>query len=131
MATTHERLLCKLDDSEVNARANDLARTFAARDEAKAKHTAAVAERKAAVDLHESRCKELARIVTDRAEHRLVECVEQHAEDTHEVLTIRTDTGEVLRRRPMTAEERQPKLFEISGGGKKGKKAASDETPGA
>lgn len=127
MGTFQRHLLTKLTDEEVNARAGEMARAYADRDAAKTKHSAAVAERKAAVDAAETRLKDLARVVNDRAEHRVVDCEEREDNATLEILTLRLDTGEVLGRRPMTPEERQKKIFDISAA--KGKRAAKDASP--
>lgn len=59
------------------------------------------------------RQRKLLDVIKDGEETVEVECVEEADERRMEVKTIRKDTGEVIDRRPMTADERQLGLAEV------------------
>ena len=54
-----------------------------------------------------ARIGKLARLVRNRSDTRPVECELQAHHDKGEALTVRTDTGEIIARRALTASERQ------------------------
>lgn len=74
------------------------------------------------------RQRKLLDVIKDGEETIEVECVEEADERRLEVKIIRCDTGEVIDRRPMTADERQVGLSEVTEKKKRGgrKPAAED-----
>lgn len=72
--------------------------------------SAAVKGFKAVLDEMNERIKALARAIRDRTEERHVEVVETRDEQRLIISTVRTDTGEVISTRAMTAAERQVNL---------------------
>ena len=102
-----ELIPCKLSPLEFEERAGQLARELTNRRELLAEQALRKKEMKLAVDELEAKIGELSHVVATREEERLIE-VETKADDTTgKVCIIRLDTGEVIRERNMTAEERQ------------------------
>ena len=120
--TFTEELPCKLTKREVYQRGREMARTSIelARHEAEAKEQ--IAELKAKAKELDKEHKRLARIVDSGEENRLVDCYQRAYVDQpnqrFEVETVRIDTGEVVRVRPMDPNERndalQGTLFEMN-----------------
>ena len=100
-------LICKLTESEWTARAGECAKSVGDLAEEEKRQADQKAQMKATLTDIERRVSELSTAVIRREEYRDVECIEEIALDENRVLTVRTDTGEVLGRRPLTDEERQ------------------------
>lgn len=66
--------------------------------------------------------------VVNLTEHREIVCTEQADQENRMVDIVRTDTSEVVERRPMTEEEMQGKLFSIDGGAGDGDEPENDES---
>ncbi len=73
------------------------------------------------------RQRKLLDVIKDGEETIEIECVEEADERRLEVKIIRCDTGEVIDRRPMTADERQVGLSEVAEKKKRGRKPATEE----
>ena len=106
-----ESLMCSLSEPELAERADRAARLQYEADKitGEAKLTAKAAKER--VEKIEAERRLLLSEVRTKQGYKPVECVSQ-ADYVRGVLeTIRTDTGEVLRSRKLTPEERQKKLF--------------------
>jgi hypothetical protein len=106
-----ESLRCELTEWEVADRAANMARSVFAREEAEIERELANKAAKEVIKALDARVSSLAREVRERAVYRLVDCVEQRNEIESMIETIRLDTSEIVRARPMTAEEKQLGLF--------------------
>jgi len=114
--TFHEEVPVDLRQDEIVARATDLSgaiRRRMALDDEKKRFTDDWKDRATKIDQEVQR---LNRIVGDRKEGRSVECIEKRNEVDCTMETVRLDTGEVIRARPMTPNERQLKLVSIKDG---------------
>lgn len=105
-----EKLPCDLTRDEKLKKAEEMAEQLKAR--AELELTA-----KASADEFKQKLKQLDRTIGDRAEevrtgleYRQVECTERGRYRDNIVDVIRIDTGEVVRSRPMTVNERQDSL---------------------
>jgi len=113
-----EELPCQLTERERTDRGRQLARKSV---ELTRHEDFAKDEKKKLADVEKKLTKEtkkLARIVDSGEEHRLVECYHSPNKERFEIDTVRIDTGEVVRSRPMDPSEkedtRQGKLFEMN-----------------
>ncbi len=105
-----EKLGCELTREEQLAKGSEMALLLKQLDEREA-------EAKSVADNFKRDLKKLERTIGDRAEevrtgveHRLVECTERGRFREGLVDVIRTDTGEIVRTRPMTESEKQQPL---------------------
>lgn len=101
-----KRLRCKLDDAGVTAKGEALANKVAERrtKKAEAKNAASIAA--AELKTLDEEILNLTRDRQDRSEERAVECEEIHDQRLGEIRVVRADTGEVIDRKSMTAEQR-------------------------
>lgn len=105
-------LPCRLTDAELLDRGNALATWRGVRNERDADRAAEAKRLRALVDEADEEIDRLAAIIRDRAEPRSVECrSELHG---YEVVTVRLDTGEEVKRRAATDADRQAELFEAA-----------------
>ncbi len=118
MATTREttmvELVCQLTETEIQDRAYDAGQTD---QQIMAKETdfeVVRKEHKGEVEALMNRRRDLLREIRERQTRRDVECVVERIYSPEFVVRMtRTDTGEVVRERPMTMEERQGQLIEL------------------
>lgn len=103
-------LFCALTEAEVAARAAELARITTELSQMEDKKKAAMSSYKDKIDRAIVDARSLARKVSERREMRTVECRLNFDYRLGRAYLVRTDTSEVLEERPLTAEERQPKL---------------------
>lgn len=114
-----ERLPCQLTPDEVRARGEKAAMLYAERDEVEQDYERAKEIRKERIGSIDSRISQHMQEVRTRQEHRDVRVVDrENFDDKHnpQVETVRLDTGELVRSRPMTDLERQGKLLPLDGG---------------
>ena len=106
-------LMCTLTDLEVQSRGNMLGETVGSIDETNRSLTETRKRfKEKLVGLNETQRK-LARILHERAEERMVDCVVQfHTPCEGIKRVIRMDTGEVVKENPMTNSEKQLNLFD-------------------
>lgn len=122
-------LFCPLTDEEIQRKAEKLA---IAREEVNLKaaalkqHSSLVKEEIALLD---GDINSLAREIRTKQERRDVEVETRRNEDNLTIEVYRSDSGELIEARPMTADEKQRKLFAIGDAPKNGRKraAAGDE----
>lgn len=125
---TKETLPCELTEYEVAERAKTLAELHAKQDKLEVEKKAVVDDFKGKLDHVERDMKILARQVRDRSEHRDVE-VDERLDDIRFVIeTFRLDTGEIIRSRPMTQDEKTEAMqASLPGIGKRrGRKSVED-----
>jgi hypothetical protein len=106
-------LHCEFTPEELQAKAQELAQaTIELHDEEEEKATVSKEYRERIKELR-ARQNAIAKTVKVRGEMRLVECiVRMNQPEMLQKTTIRLDTGEVVKTKPMTEEERQQELFE-------------------
>lgn len=108
-------LPCKLTDSERRLRGVKLAEANHERAEIELRKKDASAGFREELKANGKRIEELSEQVSSGVEKRPVECCERPDEDRQVVEIYRVDTGAVIDTRPMTLDERQPKLFPLGG----------------
>ena len=106
-----EHVCVALSDDEVLTRGEDLAKALKEYDEAELRKKAAAEEMKMA----DEKVNTLKRAVLYRQEVRPVTCVQTPDWETHRVSVQREDTGEIVRWREMTLDERTPPLPLVTG----------------
>lgn len=106
-----ERLPCELMPSEVESKSAELAREVKRHGELELEKKTAVAEFSAQLKESDRRIGELAEEVRERREYREVMCAERVGFPANVVEIYRLDTGEVVRKRPLTEDERQTEMF--------------------
>lgn len=115
--TKTEMLPCELTDSEVMHRGQQAAKLFADRDAIETRLAGHKSVAKQQLEAIEDETAVLMRQIRTRLEDRKVPVIQRENFDdvtTPVVETVRIDTGEVIRTRPMTYDERQGKLVGIA-----------------
>ena len=109
--TQEERLPCALTESELRARGEEIAKLIGDQEVEEL-------EKKDSADTHNAEIKklqtkqaQLAQELRERREYRWIPVKKVRVENTHLIQWIRTDTGEIVRERPMTEDERQLEIF--------------------
>jgi hypothetical protein len=100
-----------LSEHEALRKAEELSAKLADRRDVDDEHKYRAAEYKQRAKVLDSEIALLGDEVRHRREFRLVECKEEPDHQASVMHMIRTDTGEVVSSRPMTAEERQVTMF--------------------
>lgn len=106
-----ELFACPLTDDEAQARAYELACLVRKMDEEETAAKGAAAAARDTMKEMDAELRRLARIVREQKEDREVEVIVRQNTAEASIETVRTDTGAVVRSRPMTAEERQIPLY--------------------
>lgn len=122
-------LPCKLTEVEKVTRGRELASTMEEKDQLQLKIEESKSEFKTKVQGLDLKIEELKRIVLDGTERREVECFYHKDFENNSVLTVRTDTGEEVDSRRMTAEERQEMLPMVNDVLKDIEDASGDDKP--
>lgn len=104
-------LRCVLTDEEVAHRADECAQKIAEIDAVESAKKSAMSEYKHELEALHGDVRTLSREVRERATTRTVECEVWIRPDGVE--TVRTDTGEVIGRRPLDPSEKQGSLFSL------------------
>lgn len=105
-----ETLRCELTEPEVRDRADQAARAFGEAAESEDELTAIATEMRGQIKRLRAQVAELLRSVRERSEYRPVECAEAMnagGSEPARVDIVRTDTGEIVRSRQLTPDERQ------------------------
>ena len=103
-----------LEPEEIQERGDRLARiTGELGDLEEQKRAAAKAIGLEIADL-QAECRHCAREIRSRRESVEVAVYDERNEPELEIVTVRRDTGEIIRRRPMTQQEKQRTLFPIA-----------------
>lgn len=105
-----ELLPVDLTEAEWAQRAEEMAKVYGQIEETDEKIATAKAAHKERRKVLDEQFTELARQVRTRKEERMVECEERANWDDGRMETWRLDTGEMLRARDMTPQERQRTL---------------------
>lgn|SRR5678815_803434 len=100
----------ELSQDEIAERAQRAAHLLQKRDDRDADSKAAQKAAKAEIERIEAEMRAMSAEVRDKATYKPVPCERQYIYRTGVVREIRTDTGEVLRERPMSDRERQTEL---------------------
>jgi hypothetical protein len=107
-----ERVLpCRLNELDLLERGRELSDTYDRYETIEAKKKAAAAEAKEELDSARDELKRLSRIIAKREEPRVVKCQWKSDFDGNRKICFRTDTGEVVEERALTASERQGQLL--------------------
>ncbi len=110
MSTFKETHKVDLTDDEIRDAAEDLARLLADIDGKESAKKSVASQFKADIERLQADAQKQASLVRDKYEYRSVECSQSFDYDHCEVSTYRDDTGELLRKRTMTIEEKQAEL---------------------
>ncbi len=110
MKTFRETHKVQLTDEEIRDAGESLAKLTDDIDEKEAAKKAVTSQFKAELDGMTADARKQASLVRNKYEYRLVDCSEAFDYDHSEVSTYRDDTGELLRKRTMTTEEKQAEL---------------------
>jgi hypothetical protein len=106
------QLFCALTDEEVQSRGLMLGETVSAIDQTQAARTSAMKDFKERIVGLNERQRDLARVIRERSEERMVSCaVRFHTPCEGMKRIIRMDTGEMVREESMTSSEKQLNLF--------------------
>lgn len=105
-----EPLPCKLSDAERIASGIQVAALTAKIDRLKDEQKAAADKFKAEIELVRQECAGFLRELETGTRTREVEVVETFVHENNAVRVVRQDTGELVRERAMTADEKQPSL---------------------
>lgn len=108
--TRKERLVCKLTDEEQQLRGLNLSRAVLDFRKAEVERKRIMAHHKGLVEKAAAKVDDLTTIVHTGQEYRQVEVRDDHDFRLGIVRTVRTDTGKVIKSRPMTDEDRQDLL---------------------
>lgn len=100
-----------LNDEDLKVRADQLATKVKDKEHIEADKTVAASGFKEKIENVSKEIRQLATIVKERKEYRPVECHWVEHWKSWMMELVRNDTGERVDARPMTNEERQPKLF--------------------
>lgn len=110
-----ESLSCTLTPDEIRERGERAATIQHERDVLESRRQASNKALKLEIDDADMDIRRLLGEVRTRCTDRLVEVIDRRNDDELTIETVRIDTGEVARSRPMTANERQVKLFPAGG----------------
>ena len=102
----------KLSESEVLKRLEELLDASQARDALRSLKSEQTSNINAEIKLAEQRVRDLNAALRNKKEKREVDCIERMVFATNTVEIIRTDTNEIVEKRAMTPDERQPALFD-------------------
>lgn len=111
--TWNESLRCALTPLELAERADLAARKVQERDAIEAVRVAASKAAKAQIAELDEEIRALSTQVREKSEYRPVEVREIEHFENNSIGIYRTDTGELIRERAMTSEERQRSLFSV------------------
>jgi hypothetical protein len=106
-----ESLRCRLTTEEVAARADQAAGIVAEKHDREESRKRFMSQEREAVKQLDADLRTLSTEVREQAAYRLVECEEQQDFPQNRAVTLRMDTMETVRERPMTPDERQVSLF--------------------
>jgi hypothetical protein len=106
-----ERLPCKLTDIELKSRGLELGHKLSELNDLEAKKKAAASTFSSAIKEVNAKIHELGETQRTGTEYRQVEVREERAFESNLIKIVRRDTGEQVRTRAMTGEERQEELF--------------------
>ena len=106
-----ELLSCDLTPDEVRERGEEAARKQEERDTQEALRQASQKTFKGTIESLEGSVRHLLKEVRSKSTRRDIEVIQEARHDAGMMETIRTDTGEIVRTRPLTANERQTSLF--------------------
>jgi hypothetical protein len=104
---TTKELRCVLTTQERLEMGDELSKETTAAEQAEDRKKAVGAQLKADVDEHNAKCRRLASVLSAGYEYREVKCEETWDYDAGLVTVFRTDTGEAVTMRKMTAQEQQ------------------------
>ena len=106
----HEELSCDLGNDEIRERGQEAARKQEARDHEERNRVSEQKLRKGNIDAYDAQIRHLLSEVRSKSTRRTVEVVDRANYETNIMETARLDTGELIRRRPLTVDEQQPNL---------------------
>lgn len=110
-------LRCELSHDEVAERADLLAELQGEREKTERDKSASSAAFNAELKRLAGEITTRAQQVRDHAEQRSILCIEKVDRANHSAELVRTDTGEVIRRRSLSENELQGELLPIDGSG--------------
>jgi len=110
--TVLHEVLVQLNDENVCEKARLLSKLLSEVEELKMEKKASAASYKSMIESKASEISKVARIIVARREKQMVECTIGFDYETATVAITDPHTGEVVETRPMTADERQQKMFD-------------------
>lgn len=110
-----DMLPCKLEPSDIPARAAELAKTIREREEMLELKREANAKYRERIAYFDERLTSLAEAVEGKTEKRSVPCIEYLLPRTNEIQVVRQDTHEVVERRAAEPQDLQEGLFDGKG----------------
>ena len=106
----YQKLVCDLNDTEVQNYSNELARLVTEQAEIEAEKKEVMSDFAAKINKAIADCRVLSRKVSTRKEERQTECDYEYDYVRGTVYTIRIDTGVTISSRKLTDDERQERL---------------------
>jgi len=110
MEQTTEYLKCILTEAEIKEAGAALARRYSEITNLEEQKKSVTSDFKAKIDAATAEASLLARQIQNGYEFRQIDCEIQRVWEDKTVQTIRLDTGEIVKTRPMTADELQDRL---------------------
>lgn len=106
-----EELRCDLSDAEIQQRGADAARLVTQIDALDEERRLAASDYRDQIKAKEGELRQLSREICERAVHRDVLCESRPDYAAGVMETVRLDTSELVRSRPLSYDERKPGLF--------------------
>ena len=111
---THEHLKCILTEEEIKEAGASLADRYSEITDLEEAKKSVTSDFKAKIDSATADASVLARKIQNGYEFRNVECELQFCTDDKIVQSVRLDTFEIFKSRPMTSDELQEGLFKVN-----------------
>lgn len=122
-----EQLLCALGEDELRQRGADAARLVSQIDQLDEQRRLAASDYRDRIKELRGKLRELSQAVRERQEERAVPCETEPNYAAGLMVTVRLDTGEIIRSRPLTSSERQGHLFPVRGRKKRAAEPDGDD----
>lgn len=114
MDTTSLELDCPLTDAEVQERTKRMLEALDEADQIERVLAAAKEDAKFELKVRNEIVRKMRRVISERSERRQVTCTVVPDWNHYQMRIVRDDTGEVVKVRPMSDEERQTELPSIA-----------------
>lgn len=108
-----ETLAVKLKPSEIKERLEDVARMIGNREELEEEKRQSAADYRERLKTLDAEILKFSKEARERQVYQPVDCERRRNEEKRAIDTVRLDTDQVIRSRPMTDEERQIGLFPV------------------
>lgn len=108
---SEELLYVNLTPAELTERGQQLAATSQLHDSVEEEAKEIASSYRTQIKGHRNKMKALSKVIEEKREERMVPVVDRPDYGTNLMVTIRVDTGEIIRSRTLTPEELQGQLF--------------------